>query len=260
MTSNRGRKFPAEPLTVAECRALLRHCGRGATGTRNRAIIAVLWRCGLRSAELVALRPTDVDFERGTVRVLRGKGSKARTVPICPEALALVHRWALVREHVAPQRTTLFCTLKGRPLLTSYLRHLLPRLGRRAGLVKRVHPHGLRHTYARELADERHPLPVIQAALGHDHAHTTSGYLGRLAAPDVIAALQDRPRFEVVSATGARQGALPLHESRMPSSESPAGARGTRPPRVGQGAKSRVLALALQPKARARARRARSSS
>ncbi len=261
MPTNKGKKFPPEPLTVAECRALLRHCGRGATGARNRAIIAVLWRCGLRAAELVALEGKDVDVRRRTIRVLHGKGDKSRVVAVCPETLSLMREWAAMREGFllsgAPsKRARFFCTLAGRPLETGYLRHLLPRLGRRAGIEKRVHPHGLRHTYARELAEEGKPLPVIQAALGHDHAHTTSTYLGKLGDPKVIAALQDRPRFELVSVAGGRQGVLPLSEAHTTSTESPEPSRpSTPPPSGGRVEGLGVLALALWPKVPSRARR-----
>ena len=74
-------KLAAEPLTRAEVNALLAQCSRRApTGIRNRALITVLYRTGLRIFEALALQPKDVDLDNGTLRVLHGKGDKMRTV------------------------------------------------------------------------------------------------------------------------------------------------------------------------------------
>lgn len=76
--ANKGRSFPVEPLTRPEVERLLQQCStRSATGVRNRALLTVLWRAGLRIAEALDLKPPDVDYTAGTVRVLRGKGRKA---------------------------------------------------------------------------------------------------------------------------------------------------------------------------------------
>lgn len=247
--ANKGKTYRPEPLTAAECRLLLRHCGRGLTGIRNRAVIAVLWRCGLRAAELVELHPKDIDAEAGTLRVMKGKGDKARTVGLDPEALVFIERWLEARKAWAPRRGTLFCTLKGKPLGTAYLRRLLPRLAARAGIQKRVHPHGLRHTFARELAGERVPLRVIQGALGHEHAHTTSDYLGRVAAPEVVEAMHARPTWEPSDERGRSQGVLGLPEPRNATSESHGeGPRQTERRHGGPAIAAPLLALALLPR------------
>ena len=75
--ANKGRRFPAELLSPEEVLALLRACSsRARTGIRNRALIAVLYRGGLRISEALALRPKDVDQAAGTVTVLHGKGDQ----------------------------------------------------------------------------------------------------------------------------------------------------------------------------------------
>ena len=80
--ANKGRKYPAEPLTEKEVRSLLAKCsGRAPTGIRNRALLTVLYRGGLRISEALALEPKDLDSKEGTIRVLHGKG-------IDPERLA----------------------------------------------------------------------------------------------------------------------------------------------------------------------------
>ncbi len=109
-------------------------------------MIAVLCRGGLRAAEALALHPKDVDQATGAVVVLHGKGDRRRTVGMDPAAFALLERWMDKRRQLAlPVRGPVFCTLKGQPMDPSYVRRLLPRLAARAGIDKRVHPHGLRH-------------------------------------------------------------------------------------------------------------------
>ena len=92
--ANKGRRFPAELLSPEEVRALLRACSsRAPTGIRNRALIAVLYRGGLRISEALALHAKDVDQAAGTVTVLHGKGDQRRTVGMDPAAFALLERW-----------------------------------------------------------------------------------------------------------------------------------------------------------------------
>jgi site-specific recombinase XerD len=192
--SNRGQRFPAEILTAGEVKALLSACSsRAPTGVRNRALIATMYRGGLRISEVLALRPKDLDREAGTVRILNGKGGKARTVGFDPAAFGLIERWLDRRAQLRINgRHRLFCTLDGKPLDPSYVRHMLPRLAAKAGIEKRVHPHGLRHTHAAELAHEGVPMNVIQAQLGHSNLGTTSRYLAHIAPAEVIRVMQGR--------------------------------------------------------------------
>lgn len=192
--SGKGRKFPAEVLTADEVKALVRACStRAPTGVRNRALLVVLYRGGLRVGEALALYAKDVDPRRGTIRVLHGKGDKARTVGLDPEALAVVERWIDVRKGLGiSSRQRLFCTLAGGPLDQSYVRQLLPRLAARAGIDKRVHAHGLRHTHAAELAEEGYPVNFIQDQLGHASLAVTDRYLRHIAPAARIEALQRR--------------------------------------------------------------------
>jgi len=97
------RRFPAEVLTDDEVRALLNACpSTSTTGLRNRALLAILYRSGVRIAEALDLYPKDVDLERGAIRVLHGKGDKARVVGVDRGALALARRSRLQRARLAP--------------------------------------------------------------------------------------------------------------------------------------------------------------
>ena len=173
---------------------MLRSCGRGKTSIRNRAIVVVGWRTGLRASEVINLRPKDIDLTAGTIRVLHGKGQKHRTVGIDPEAAAVGSLWSQARTDLGvSKRSTFFCTLSGRPLQTSYLRAMIPRIARRAGIEKRVHMHGLRHTFSVELARENTPIHVIMAALGHSNVSTTSNYIAHLEDPELVSEMRTRP-------------------------------------------------------------------
>lgn len=191
---NRGRRFPAEVLTGDEVRALIKACSRRApTGIRNAALLTMLYRGGLRISEALSLYPKDVDGRTGAVRVLHGKGNKARTVALDPGAVAVLDRWQERRRRLGlTTRRRLFCTLEGHPVLPSYVRALLPRLARRAGIEKRVHPHGLRHTHAAELAVEGMPVNVVQQQLGHANLAVTSRYLDHIAPTERLEAMRQR--------------------------------------------------------------------
>ena len=191
---NKGRSYPAEILTDDEVKALIRACpNRAPTGVRNRALVTVLYRAGLRLGEALALKPKDIDPKAGTITVLHGKGDRRRTVGLDPGAMAIVLRWVERRKQLGLSgRSPLFCTLEGKPLNPSYVRTLLPRLAAKVGIDKRVHPHGLRHAHANQLMWEGVPVPVIQRQLGHASLATTDRYLSHLAPKDVVEAMQRR--------------------------------------------------------------------
>lgn len=187
---NFGLTFPPEPLSPAEATRLLDTFDINTKrGVRNRALIAVLWRSGLRVSEALALRPHHVDFQAKRVKVLRGKGSKTRTVAIDAGALLEVSRWLLVRAGLnVPADAPLFCTVNkptaGNTIHPAYVRGLLRRHGKRAAIPKRVHPHGFRHSMAVDLWRAGYPLAAIQRQLGHASAGTTDTYLRGMGADE----------------------------------------------------------------------------
>ena len=192
--ANKGRKLPPEPLNSDEAKALIRACSkRAATGVRNRAMIVVLYRAGLRISEALALYPKDLNAQAGMIRVLHGKGNHDRVVGLDAGAWAILQNW-LDRRAVAGinGHARVFCTLKGKPMKTAYVRGLLPRLARKAGIDKRVHAHGLRHTFAFELAGEGTPIHEIQLSLGHASASTTDRYIKHLNPSAVVEAMKAR--------------------------------------------------------------------
>jgi site-specific recombinase XerD len=189
----KGVTYPAEWLTPAEMRALLAACdGTTLAGMRNRALITVLWRAGLRCSEALDLRPANIDFAAGTVRVLRGKGGKPRTAGIDGQAVEVVRAWLGMRDASGITSPYLFCTRDGGRMHPRYVRAEIGRLAARAGIGHRVHPHALRHTMAVELAREGVPVPYISRQLGHSNIGTTSVYLANLQPAEVIDRMRAR--------------------------------------------------------------------
>jgi len=191
---NKGKKYPAEILTPGEVAALFGQISDSTSlGLRNRALITVLYRAGLRHSEALALLPKDVDLRAGTIAVLHGKGDRSRIVGVDPGACEVIAAWVERRSQLGFGPTTaLFCTMRGTSLKTSYLKTLLPKLARQAGIEKRVHPHGLRHTHAFELMMEGVEMPIIQRQLGHVSLATTAVYLNHIAPKQVIDAMRKR--------------------------------------------------------------------
>lgn len=195
---NKGQKYPAEVLTTDEVHAIIAGCSTKApTGIRNRAMLTLLYRSGLRVSEVLALRPSDVNLDAHTVRVLHGKGNKATTRGFHPSATDALARWLDTRKGMTG-RGPLFCTLAGRPLQAQYVRLMLHRLAAAANVEKRVHPHGLRHTFAWELEQAGVPVSVISALLGHSSIAVTARYLNHLTNHQAVSALEavDLPPLE----------------------------------------------------------------
>jgi integrase/recombinase XerD len=182
-------KLPPETLSDLDVQALMAACGKGPSGVRNRALIAVLHRSGVRCGEALALMPRDVLDGSRALRVRHGKQDKDRLVSLGGEASALLAHWLAVRDGLDINgRRPVFCTIaagtvrqRGEALDPSYVRHLLKRLAVKAGLDRRVHPHGLRHTHAAELVMAGVSLVDIRDQLGHSNAATTDTYLRRIA-------------------------------------------------------------------------------
>ena len=125
------------------------------------------------------------------LRVRCGKGSKSRVVAVDSEAWAVVQAWMKCKARLGISGPVL-STLKGRPLLASYCRSLFKRLGKKAAIGKRIHAHGLRHSFAAGLADEKVDIRIIQKALGHSSLSTTQTYVDHLRPTAVIDVLKAR--------------------------------------------------------------------
>jgi site-specific recombinase XerD len=152
-------------------------CGSDPRDLRDRALLELLYGCGLRADEACTLRLADVRLETGSIRVI-GKGGKQRVVPVGGAAAAALERYlARGRPRMAGGGHTerLFVSVRGRPLHPSDVRRALQRALARAGVPARS-PHALRHTFATHLLEGGADLRSIQDMLGHASVATTQVY------------------------------------------------------------------------------------
>lgn len=147
-------------------------------GQRNRAIIEVLFSCGLRVSELVTLTLSNIYEEDGVVRIL-GKGNKERLVPISGRALHELHLWYMDRRQmkIKPgEEDYVFLNRRGAHLTRTMIFIMIKQYAAMAGIRKTISPHTLRHSFATALLEGGASLRVIQTLLGHESIGTTEIY------------------------------------------------------------------------------------
>lgn len=147
-------------------------------GHRNRAIIEVLFSCGLRVSELTNLKLSNLYIEEQYIRVM-GKGSKERLVPISPRALDELNYWFVDRNvmKIKPgEEDYVFLNRRGQHLTRTMILIMIKRYALDAGIKKTISPHTLRHSFATSLLEGGADLRAIQAMLGHESIGTTEIY------------------------------------------------------------------------------------
>ena len=148
-------------------------------GQRNRAIIEVLFSCGLRVSELVNLKLSDLFIQEQYVRIL-GKGSKERLVPISPRAIKELDYWFMDRREmkIKPgEEDFVFLNRRGAHLTRVMILIMIKETAVAAGIQKTISPHTLRHSFATALLEGGADLRAIQAMLGHESIGTTEIYM-----------------------------------------------------------------------------------
>jgi integrase/recombinase XerD len=174
----RAKKLP-QVLNYSEVQLLLA-APRGSEPTtlRDRALLEVMYACGLRASETIGLELADIDMHEGFLRA-RGKGSKERLVPLGRQAIAAIGAYLrggrpkLVGERHEPK---LFVNFRGGPLTRQGLYKIVQRHAREAGLAGRMSPHTLRHSFATHLLAGGCDLRAVQEMLGHADISTTQMY------------------------------------------------------------------------------------
>ena len=147
-------------------------------GHRNRAIIEVLFSCGLRVSELITLQMSNLYLDEGFLRVV-GKGSKERLVPISPRAIKELGFWFDDRHRMAikpGEEDYVFLNRRGAHLTRTMILIMIKRQATVAGIQKTISPHTLRHSFATALLEGGADLRAIQAMLGHESIGTTEIY------------------------------------------------------------------------------------
>ncbi|NPD82311.1 tyrosine recombinase XerD [Prevotella sp. PINT] len=147
-------------------------------GQRNKAIVEMLFSCGLRVSELVNLQLSNLYLDEGFIRVI-GKGDKERLVPISPRAIQELRYWFIDRNamKIKPgEQNYVFLNRRGAHLTRTMILIMIKRLGVEAGIKKTISPHTLRHSFATCLLEGGADLRSIQAMLGHEKIGTTEIY------------------------------------------------------------------------------------
>ncbi len=198
-----------------------------ALAARDACITELLYGCGLRIGELVGLDAAPgsqargwIDLQAGEAQVL-GKGSKRRSVPVGSAALAALALWLQARAAWAGDDPALFIGARGQRLTPQHIRVRLKRRSQLAGLATPVHPHMLRHSYARQVLQSSGDLRAVQELLGHASISSTQVYT-RLD-------FQHLARVYDAAHPRAQMGAQPAAEPGAAKSVTPASAPSSKP-------------------------------
>lgn len=175
------KKSLPEVLSVAEIDRIIAAIDLSKDeGQRNRAIIEMLYSCGLRVTELCQLKLSDLFLDQGFIRVL-GKGNKERLVPISNRAIKELQMWFIDRNTIQIKKgheDFIFLSLRrGTALSRIMIFHIVKELTEICGIKKNISPHTFRHSFATHLLEGGANLRAIQAMLGHESIATTEIYM-----------------------------------------------------------------------------------
>lgn len=158
------------------------------TGLRNRAMLQLLYRAGLRVSECCGLYLRDADLKTGELRIRAevAKGGREAVLPLGPRTIEWLERWKPVRRRYAAGSPLMFVTLRGGQVDRHYVWEMVGRYARKAGIDGAVWPHVLRHTFGTELLREGLDIREIQELMRHADIRTTQVYTH--VAPERLAA------------------------------------------------------------------------
>ena len=170
-----GRHLP-DVLTTAEIDRIIATVDTRTTkGIRDRAMLEVLYSCGLRVSELTSLRLSDLFFGEGYIRVI-GKGDKQRLVPISTVARDKIQRYLEKRRSARSGEEVVFLNNRGGQLTRVMVFTILKQAAQRAGIDKHISPHTFRHSFATHLLEGGASIRQVQEMLGHESILTTEIY------------------------------------------------------------------------------------
>ncbi len=171
-------KYLPRFLSVDEADGLMKEVEKSdrKEALRDRAILEILYGCGLRVSELVGLNHTDLDLNEKVIRI-RGKGNKERVVPLGEKARACLVEYLQERKSQSSKGSiAVFLSARGKRLGVRHVRSLVEYYQLKGGMGRKVSPHGLRHSYATHLLGNGADLRSIQQLLGHSSLSTTQKY------------------------------------------------------------------------------------
>jgi site-specific recombinase XerD len=171
---SRARRLPKVLSADEQARFLSQFNTRWPTPHRSLCMVRLMLEAGLRVGEVVALRPEHLDMRTCRLMVREGKGAKDRVLWITDDSRDLIGAWLNRR----PDSPWLFPTRDGGRVSTRYMREMVKRSARKAGVAEweRLSPHSLRHTFATDLLNATGNIRLVQKALGHASVATTQLY------------------------------------------------------------------------------------
>lgn len=175
ITPKTGRKLP-RVLDVDQSTQLVEIEEQDSLALRDRAILELMYSCGLRLSELVGLDLSSIDQGDAVVTVT-GKGNKTRMLPVGSHALTALGKWLKEREKMAKAgEQALFVSKRGSRISSRSVQQRLRQWAVRQGLQSHVHPHMLRHSFATHILESSSDLRAVQELLGHADISTTQVY------------------------------------------------------------------------------------
>jgi len=179
LSSPRLQKFRPDALSEEEINAITEAIDDSYQfAKRDKAIIEMLYSCGIRVTELCDLETSNLIFEDDLIRVM-GKGSKERILPIGGRAKRFLNDYLDYSRHKLIKKTSsssIFVSRNGKPLTRAMINNILKKWCRAAGITKSISPHTLRHSFATHLLEGGADLRFVQALLGHSDISTTQIY------------------------------------------------------------------------------------
>ena len=175
-----GRKLP-DTLSLQDIDTIIASIDLSTPeGERNKAILEILYACGLRVSEVITLKLSDLFFKEGFIRVT-GKGNKQRFVPIGKHTQRIINLYITeIRKQIIIQKgfeDTLFLNRRGKQLTRNMVFMIIRDLAKKAGIKKSISPHTFRHSFATHLLERGADLRSIQQMLGHESITTTEIYM-----------------------------------------------------------------------------------
>lgn len=179
-SKKKPRNRPRDVLEPEEVAMLMDACGEGDVGKRNRAIISLFVATGMRMSEILGLAVSDLDLKKKRATIVY-EDRVDRVIWVHQDARIPMKEWMKVRSKIMMRSTgPLFCNLKGQPLSAAYVRGILPKLAKKAGILKRVHADGLRHTFAAMSYRAGVKTHSLKVQFDHKNIAATVAYLERI--------------------------------------------------------------------------------
>ncbi len=166
-----------EVLNITEVQNLLQAPDNASKlGQRDKTILELMYAAGMRVSELIQVRSTDIDFQRGIIRIF-GKGNKERLVPIHTNTCQNInHYMENYRPLFSPKEQELFLNRSGKKLTRQAIWKLIKRYALQVKIIQNISPHTLRHSFATHLLEGGADLRTVQILLGHSGLNATELY------------------------------------------------------------------------------------